>query len=48
MAIVIIVILLKKDRTRQDRLESLGVSFLRFDDMEVKKDMNNVLRNIEA
>lgn len=36
-----------KDRARQLRLESLGVRFLRFDDLEVKRDMNNVLRTIE-
>jgi len=37
----------KKDEIRQKRLENLGVKFLRFDDVEVKKDMNNVLRIIE-
>ena len=37
----------KKDTERQKRLESLGVNFLRFDDSEVKNDMNNVLRTIE-
>ena len=36
-----------KDRERQKSLESLGVRFLRFDDLEVKRDMNNVLRTIE-
>ena len=36
-----------KDAERQKRLESLGVRFLRFDDVEVKRDMNNVLRTIE-
>ena len=36
-----------KDVKRQERLESLGVRFLRFDDLEVKKDMNNVIRTIE-
>jgi len=36
-----------KDKVRQNRLESLGVRFLRFDDLEVKKDMPNVLRTIE-
>jgi very-short-patch-repair endonuclease len=35
------------DEDREKRLESLGVSFLRFDDKEVKKNMNNVLRVIE-
>ena len=37
----------EKDRKRQKRLETLGVRFLRFDDLEVKNDMNNVLRTIE-
>jgi very-short-patch-repair endonuclease len=37
-----------KDVIRQERLESLGVKFLRFEDSEVKKDMNNVLRTIEG
>jgi very-short-patch-repair endonuclease len=36
-----------KDIERQKRIESLGVSFLRFDDLKVKKDMINVLREIE-
>lgn len=36
------------DNLRQQRLESLGVRFLRFDDREVKKEMMNVLRTIEA
>ena len=36
-----------KDMKRQKRLEALGVRFLRFDDFEVKKDMNNVIRTIE-
>ena len=38
---------IEKDVIRQKRLESLGVKFLRFDDIEVKKDMVNVLRTIE-
>jgi len=38
---------IEKDEVRQLRLEKLGVKFLRFDDREVKKDMNNVLRTIE-
>lgn len=37
----------KADLARQQKLETYGVQFLRFDDMEVKKDMNNVLRTIE-
>jgi very-short-patch-repair endonuclease len=36
-----------KDVKRQERLEKLGVRFLRFDDLEVKKDMANVIRTIE-
>jgi very-short-patch-repair endonuclease len=36
-----------KDEIRQKKLESLGVRFLRFDDLEVKKDMDNVLMAIE-
>lgn len=35
------------DEKRQKRLEDLGVHFLRFDDREVKRDMDNVLRTIE-
>lgn len=35
------------DEERQRELEKLGVSFLRFDDLEVKKNMWNVLRVIE-
>lgn len=37
----------EKDETRQRILEHLGVRFLRFDDREVKEDINNVLRSIE-
>jgi very-short-patch-repair endonuclease len=37
----------EKDVKRQERLEKLGVRFLRFDDLEVKKDMTNVIRTIE-
>ena len=36
-----------KDVKRQKRLELLGVRFLRFDDLEVKKGMLNVLKTIE-
>jgi very-short-patch-repair endonuclease len=35
------------DDERQLVLEKMGVSFLRFDDIEVKKNMSNVLRVIE-
>jgi very-short-patch-repair endonuclease len=37
-----------KDMERQQKLEELGVSFLRFDDREVRNDMENVLREIEG
>lgn len=36
------------DELRQRRLESFGVSFLRFSDKQVKTDMVNVLRVIEG
>ncbi|MCX2741513.1 endonuclease domain-containing protein [Pontibacter anaerobius] len=39
---------LEEDATRQRELEALGVCFLRFDDAEVKFDIANVLREIEA
>ena len=35
------------DTRRQKRLESLGISFLRFDDDEVIQDIQNVLRSIQ-
>ena len=35
------------DDERQRVLEELGIRFLRFEDIEVKKNMNNVLRVIE-
>jgi very-short-patch-repair endonuclease len=35
------------DESRQKELENMGVHFLRFEDIEVKKNMNNVLRVIE-
>jgi very-short-patch-repair endonuclease len=38
----------KADMMRQQRLESFGVRFLRFDDREVKQDMSNVLRTIKT
>jgi very-short-patch-repair endonuclease len=37
----------EEDLKRQKKLETLGVHFLRFMDMDIKKDMNNVLREIE-
>ena len=36
----------EKDRIRQERLESLGVHFLRFDDSDVKREMGLVLEEI--
>jgi len=36
-----------KDEIRQKRLESLGVKFLRFDDEDVKKQLNSVVKTIE-
>lgn len=36
------------DRERQNSLESFGVHFLRFTDYEVKTNMDNVIRVIEA
>jgi very-short-patch-repair endonuclease len=35
------------DEERQKSLEKLGVHFLRFEDIEIKKNMNNVLRVLE-
>ncbi len=37
----------EEDLNRQKELELLGITFLRFTDLQVKKDMNNVLRAIE-
>ena len=37
----------KKDIIRQNELESLGIQFLRFDDLEIKKEMAAVLEIIE-
>ena len=38
----------EKDQQRQQQLEDLGVSFLRFDDLTVKQDIWQVLGVIEA
>ncbi|MTI87277.1 MAG: endonuclease domain-containing protein [Balneolaceae bacterium] len=38
---------IKKDLIRQQRLESLGVSFIRFSDHEVKQQMDGVLRSLQ-
>jgi very-short-patch-repair endonuclease len=37
----------EEDASRQKELENLGVRFLRFDDLEVKRNILNVLRVIE-
>ncbi|MGZ4117387.1 MAG: endonuclease domain-containing protein [Bacteroidia bacterium] len=37
----------EKDLIRQIELEKLGVTLIRFTDLQVKKDMNNVIRGIE-
>ena len=36
----------EKDRIRQKRLESLGVKFIRFDDADVKINMNCVINKL--
>ena len=38
----------ESDQRRQKRLERLGVQFLRFTEMDVRKDIESVLRVIEA
>lgn len=38
----------EKDLVRQRKLEELGLSFLRFDDLDVKKNIVSVLRTIEG
>src|SRR3978361_403421 len=37
-----------KDEFRQQKLESLGVNYIRFTEAEMKKDMLNVMRALEA
>ncbi len=37
----------ERDQERQQKLESLGIAFLRFDDRMVKQDMKSVLLAIE-
>jgi very-short-patch-repair endonuclease len=37
----------KYDVKRQSELEQYGVQFVRFDDMEIKRNMSNVLRTLE-
>lgn len=38
---------LRIDQERQMRLEKFGVKFLRFDDIDVKHSIENVLKSIE-
>ncbi len=38
----------EKDKIRQERLESLGVTFSRFDDLDVKRNMSYVLNELEV
>jgi very-short-patch-repair endonuclease len=38
----------KKDRIRQTKLESLGLTFLRFDDKDVKQNLDQVIHVIES
>lgn len=38
----------ESDLERQERLETLGVRFLRFDDLEIKRDLHDVPDVIEA
>lgn len=37
----------EKDLARQAKLEKMGLTLLRFTDLQVKRDMNNVIRAIE-
>lgn len=37
-----------KDVNRQETLEKLGVIFIRFSDLEIKKNMNDVIRCLQA
>ncbi|MCO6501190.1 MAG: endonuclease domain-containing protein [Vicingus serpentipes] len=37
----------ENDVVRQTKLEHLGLEFIRFDDAEIKNDMNNVLRALQ-
>lgn len=36
----------EKDLVRQRRIESLGITILRFSDMDIKKFMNDVIRSL--
>jgi len=37
----------ERDIRRQNRLENYGISFLRFDDLEVRHQLDNVINRIE-
>ena len=37
----------ERDDNRQKKLESLGVSFVRFNDSDIKRNINDVLRALE-
>jgi very-short-patch-repair endonuclease len=37
-----------KDFNRQETIEKLGLIFIRFSDLEIKKNMNNVIRCLQA
>jgi very-short-patch-repair endonuclease len=37
-----------KDILRQEILENLGVSFIRFNDSDIKKNMNDVIRCLQV
>jgi very-short-patch-repair endonuclease len=36
-----------KDKIRQKTIEACGINFLRFDDSEIKRDMEGVLKSID-
>lgn len=41
-------LVIKKDEVRQEELEAMGVSFLRFNALDVVNDIDNVTRSIEG
>lgn len=41
-------LVIKKDEVRQEELEAMGISFLRFNALDVVNDIDNVLRSIEG
>ena len=38
----------ENDIKRQEKLEQFGLTFIRFDDLEVKNDINNVIRELDG